>query len=481
MDIQLTIAGRRDLAGQLYQQLRGAIVDGRLVAGSRLPSTRDLAVQLGVSRKTTLDVFERLIAEGFLASRQGDGTYVAEGLLTAPTRARSRTSVAPKAAKLWQRVPEALSMPRPEARLRYDFLGGVTDKSLFRADAWRKCVAHALRAQTRGRGSYRDPAGEQELRLAIARYVAFSRGVACHWQDVIVTQGAQQAIDLAARVMVDRGDVVAVEEPGYPPARSAMLALGARVVPVRVDAQGLCVDALPDDARLVYVTPSHQFPLGMPMSLERRMALLAWASRRGALIVEDDYDGEFRFEGRPVESLKSLDRDGVVAYVGTFSKTLFPDLRTGYVVPPSSLMADFLKARQLNDWHGCTLTQAALGRYLLDGEFGRHVRRVQKHYAARRDALLQHLQGPLSPWLSAIVPVAGIHMVGLLRDHRREAPVIAAARAHSIALYGISAFHAGRKVRQGLLFGYGDMPVKDIHESMSRLVSLFAAIDRDGS
>lgn len=475
MDIQLTLAGRRDLAVQIYQQLRAAIVEGRLAAGSRLPSTRDLAAQLDVSRKTTLEVFERLAAEGFLVSRQGDGSFVAERLTTMPPRARARGTSAPRAAKVWQRVPEALSLPKPAERLRYDFVGGVTDKSLFRVDAWRKCIAHALRAQARGRGIYRDPAGEQELRLAIARYVGFSRGVSCTWQDVLVTQGAQQAIDLAARVMVDRGDVVAVEDPGYPPARSSMLALGARVKPVRVDAQGLCVDELPDTARLVYVTPSHQFPLGMPMSLERRIALLEWASRRGALIVEDDYDGEFRFEGRPMESLKSLDRSGVVAYVGTFSKTLFPELRTGYVVPPSSLMAEFLKARQLNDWHGCTLTQTALGRYMLDGEFGRHVRRAQKHYALRREALLEHLAGPLSPWLEPIAPAAGIHMVALLRRGLTEQGVIARARSASIALYGIGGFHARRPGRQGLLFGYGDTSVADIHASMEQLAALFAS------
>ncbi|AIF47971.1 PLP-dependent aminotransferase family protein [Dyella japonica] len=475
MDIQLVIAGRRDLAGQLYQQLRAAIVDGRLAAGARLPSTRDLAGQLGVSRKTTLEVFERLIAEGFLAGRQGDGTFVAEGLPAMPPRARTRGAVAPRAARIWQRVPEALSMPVFSERLRYDYLGGVTDKSLFHMDAWRKCVAHALRVQARGRGFYRDPAGEEELRLAIARYVGFSRGVTCHWRDVIVTQGAQQAIDMAARVMIEPGDTVAVEEPGYPPARGCLLAQGARVKPVRVDGEGLCVDELPDDARLVYVTPSHQFPLGMPMSLERRVALLEWASRRGALIVEDDYDGEFRFEGRPVESLKSLDRSGVVAYVGTFSKTIFPELRTGYVVPPPSLAAAFLKARQLSDWHGSSLIQMALGRYMLDGEFGRHVRRMQKHYAQRREALLQHLGGPLSRWMEPIAPVAGIHMAAVLRKGVDEDVLIAKARAASIALYGISGFHAGRRQRQGLLFGYGDTPVDDIHASMERLAALLAS------
>lgn len=474
MDIQLTVAGRRDLAGQIYRQLRASIMEGRLPAGERLPSTRDLALQLGVSRKTTLEAFERLVAEGYLVTRAGDGTFVAEGLAPRPVRARARAAAVLRPAAVWRRMPPALAMPVAGAQLAYDYRGGVTDKSLFHFDVWRKCIAHALRVQARGRGTYRDPGGEQELRLAVARYVGFSRGVACNWQDVIVTQGAQQAVDLAARVMVNPGDTVAVEEPGYPPVRSSLQALGARLVSVPVDEEGLRVSELPDEARLVYVTPSHQFPLGMPMSLERRVALLEWASAHGALVVEDDYDGEFRFEGRPVESLKSLDRSGVVAYVGTFSKTIFPELRMGYVVPPEALAADFLKAKQINDWHGCSLTQAALARFMLDGEFGRHVRRVQKIYAQRRDALLGHLSGELSPWLEPIVPVAGIHLATRLRPGLAEQEVIEVARKASIGLYGISGFYAGRRARQGLLWGYGDVTVGAIHASMTKLTALLA-------
>ncbi|MFC4526965.1 PLP-dependent aminotransferase family protein [Dyella halodurans] len=472
----MTIAGRRDLTGQLYRQLRIAIVEGRLSAGERLPSTRDLAGQLGVSRKTPLEAYERLIAEGFLVSHAGDGTYVAAGLAPALVSTRARNAMSPRPASVWKRVPDALSMPKPGTQLTHDYLGGVTDKALFRGEVWRKCINHALRVQMRGRGVYHDPGGEQELRLAIARYVGFNRGIACDWQDVIVTQGAQQAIDLAARVMVNPGDTAAVEEPGYPPARSSLLALGARVVPVRVDGEGLVVSALPDHARLVYVTPSHQFPLGMPMSLERRLALLEWASARGALIVEDDYDGEFRFEGRPMESLRSLDRSGVVAYVGTFSKTIFPELRLGYVIPPASLTADFLKAKQINDWHGNSLTEAALARFMLDGDFGRHLRRVHRYYAERRQALLGHLEGELSPWLEPIAPVAGIHLAARLRKGLSEEAVIASARADSIGLYGISGFYAGRRARQGLMFGYGDISVAAIHASMSRLKTVLARL-----
>ena len=249
------------------------------------------------------------------------------------------------------------------------------------------------------------------------------------------------------------------------------------MIPVRVDAEGLCVNELPAKARLVYVTPSHQFPLGMPMSLERRIALLDWASTHRALIVEDDYDGEFRFEGRPLESLKSLDRNDVVAYVGTFSKTIFPELRLGYVVPPASLAADFLKAKQINDWHGCSLTQAALARFMLDGDFNKHLRRVQKYYAERRETLLSFMQNELSPWLQVVTPVAGIHLAALLRKGLKEEDVIARARHASLGLYGIAGFYAGRRKKQGLLFGYGDISADAIRVSMGRLKSIFNAME----
>lgn len=478
MDIQISIHGRHDLSGQIYRQLRAAVAEGRLPEGERLPSTRDMAKQLGVSRKTTLEVFDQLVAEGYLVARQGDGTFVATGVAHDTGRTEARNPRGPRPASVWKRVPPALAMPPPGSNPTIDYLGGVTDKTLFPFDTWRQCVAQALRVQARGRGSYRDPAGEQELRLAIARYIGFSRAVACQWQQVIVTQGAQQAIDLTARVMVTPGDTVAVEDPGYPPARASLIALGARVVPVPVDGQGLIVEQLPNDAKLVYVTPSHQFPLGMPMSLERRLALLAWAAQHNALIVEDDYDGEFRFQGRPLDSLKSLDRAGVVVYIGTFSKTIFPELRIGYAVPPAGLFEAFMKARQINDWHGCSLTQAALARFMLDGHFARHLRRVQKHYALRRDALLGRLCDDLSPWFDPIAPAAGIHLTARLRGGLPEIAVIEAARTKQIGLYGIAGFYAVRRREQGLLFGYGDVRLDALHASMTTLGTLLSKLAR---
>ena len=483
MDVHLTIHGRHDLAGQLYRQLRTAILDGRLVPGERLPSTRDLALQIGVSRKTTLDVFERLIAEGYLQPRAGSGTFVAE----ATEGLRARAPAASPAAQLasptppvrtfdtpWNNMPAVLPLPRPN--LLYDFVGGVTEKRLFPFYVWRRCVAHALRQQARGRGGYHDPAGDQALRLAISRYLAFSRAVVCAWADIVVTQGAQQAIDLIARVLVRPGDTVAIEDPGYPPARIALQALGANVVPVPVDAEGLVVDALPRHAKLVYVTPSHQFPLGMPMSLARRAQLLDWAQRHDALIIEDDYDSEFRFDGRPMESLKSLDAAGCVAYVGTFSKTIFPELRIGYVVPPASLVTPLRHAKQVADWHSESLMQAALAKFMLDGDFAKYLRRMHKEYAARRNALLRHLRGPLAQWLAPVPSAAGIHMAAQVRAPLPEAELVKLAEGVGVGLYGTARMHVARPPQPGLLIGYGHVNVAEIDAGLGKLAEVLVRV-----
>lgn len=483
MDVHLTIHGRHDLAGQLYRQLRSAILEGRLAAGERLPSTRDLALQIGVSRKTTLDVFERLIAEGYLHARAGSGTFVAEateGLRgrtpkMSPAEQLASPAPAPRTfATPWNDAPDVL--PKPRTKIAYDFVGGVTEKRLFPFDTWRRCIAHALRQQARGRGAYHDPAGDQSLRLAISRYLAFSRAVVCGWGDIVVTQGAQQAIDLLARVLVRPGDTVAVEDPGYPPVRIALQALGANVVPVPVDAEGLVVDALPAHARLVYVTPSHQFPLGMPMSLARRAQLLDWAQRHEALVVEDDYDSEFRFDGRPMESLKSLDATGCVAYVGTFSKTIFPELRIGYAVPPASLLVPLRRAKQVADWHSESLMQAALAKFMLDGDFGKYLRRMHKEYAARRNALLQHLRGPLAPWMTPLPSAAGIHMAAQLHAPLSEPAVMAVAEQVGVGLYGTARMYVGQPPQPGLLIGYGHVNVAEIDMGLAKLAEALGKV-----
>ncbi|EDZ97716.1 putative transcriptional regulator, GntR family, partial [Burkholderia sp. H160] len=380
---------------------------------------------------------------------------------------------------LWEQMPERLPLPRPSVPSPLDFIGGATDKTLFPFDVWRRCVNHALRDQARSPGTYREPAGDQQLRLAISRYLAFNRAVSSNWEDVIVTQGAQHALDLMARITLRPGEIAAIEDPGYPPAHACFTVTGARVVPVPVDREGLIVSKLPDKARLVYVTPSHQFPLGMPMSLERRVELLEWAQKRGAVIIEDDYDCEYRFEGRPMEPLKSLDRAGLVAYVGTFSKTIFPELRIGYLVPPASLHGPLLKARQIADCHGCTLTQTALASFMLDGDFARHLRRMHKAYAARRAMLLEHLQGDLARWFEPIVPTAGIHMAARLKGPLAslgEETLIAAARQASIGLYGLAPFHHRVTPQPGLIFGYGCIAAEHIDSALTTLAGILPRI-----
>ena len=482
MDIHIAVEGRHDLAGQIYRQLRAGIVEGRLTGGTRLPSTRDLATQLGVSRKTTLDVFERLLAEGYLSARSGSGTFVAEGLQRLPAQrsgharavesARAQTKAKARAQPLWEQMAHGLSLPAPTPALAHDFIGGKTDKSLFPFDIWRRCINQAVRAQSRSPGTYRDAAGEQELRLAIARYLGFNRAVVCNWDEVIVTQGAQHALDLIARITLRPGDVAVLEDPGYPPALASFAATGAKVVSVPVDADGLIVHKLPDNARLVYVTPSHQFPLGMPMSLERRVALLEWAQKCGVVIIEDDYDSEYRFEGRSMEPLKSLDRAGLVAYIGTFSKTIFPELRVGYAVPPASLLGPLCTARQVGDWHGCTLTQTALAAFMLNGDFAKHLRRMHKMYGARRACLLEHLRGDLAPWFEVVVPTCGIHLAARLKEPLAEDAVIAAAREASIGLCGLARFHMRARAQPGLMFGYGGIAVEQIDAALRTLATL---------
>lgn len=470
MNVHLTLEGRNGLAGQIYRQLRAGVVEGRLAPGERLPSTRELATQLGVSRKTTLDVFERLIAEGYLRTRTGDGTFVADEM-TRLSPAPPLMPAQPVANPVWDLLPDALPNPHAAPALEFDFAGGAIDKQLFPFDQWRRCVNHALRVQARGRGVYHDPAGEQDLRMAVSRYLSFSRAVVSSWQEVIITQGAQQAINLLARAVLRPGDVVAMENPGYPRARAIFAALGARVVSVPVDADGLVVDALPANARLIYVTPAHQFPLGMPMALERRLALLDWAQRQGALVIEDDYDGEFRFEGRPMESLKGLDNADVVAYVGTFSKTIFPELRVGYVIPPRPLAGALCKAKQVVDWHSCTMTQTALAKFMLDGYFGKHLRRVHKEYAARRAALLAGLHRNLSPWLTPLPSAAGLHMAAALADGVDESQVVARAAQAGVGVTGMTAMYGAHPVRPGILFGYGGIGVDGIRAGLARLAT----------
>jgi GntR family transcriptional regulator/MocR family aminotransferase len=378
----VSLDGPGPMFQRVYEALRAEILEGRLGPGARLPSSRSLAGDLGVSRTTVLLAYDQLLAEGYVDGRVGSGTYVASELpevaLSAEAPATGESPHEPVPARLssyGRRAVDAdVMVPARAGAVRYDFRYGLPPVEEFPHETWRRLLARRARSASLNSLRYGPSAGIPKLRVAIADYLRRSRAVACTPEQVVVVNGSQQALDLAARVLVDPGDAVVIEEPHYQGARKVFQAAGARLVPVPTDAEGLDPSKLPidadaDGARLLYVTPSHQFPTGATMTLCRRLALLAWAERAGVYVLEDDYDSEFRYEGRPVESMQGLDRAGRVIYAGTFSKVMFPSLRVGYLVLPQPLVEPFAAAKWLTDRHTPTLEQEALADFLAEGHF----------------------------------------------------------------------------------------------------------------
>ncbi|WP_084955270.1 PLP-dependent aminotransferase family protein [Thermoactinospora rubra] len=452
MEIHVSLEGRGDLAARIYRQLLEAILDGRLRHGERLPPTRELARRLDVSRNTVAVAYDRLVADGFLEGRRGAGTFVT----AQPERSRQAPRGAVEPRRVWRDIP-LVEPGRPAA---FDFRVGVPDPRLFPLETWRRLVTRELRARSAGHG---EPEGHAGLREAIARHIGVSRSVRASADDVLVTQGAQQALDLVGRVLIEPGACVAVEEPGYPPARRLFHSLGARVAGVPVDEEGLVVEAIPKAARLVYVTPSHQFPLGTPMSLPRRTALLAWAERRRAVVIEDDYDSEFRFGERPLEPLQSLDRAGRVVYVGSFSKTLLPTLRLGFLIAPASLRHALRVAKQLTDWHGEPATQAALARFIDEGLLSRHIRKATRQYAERRDRIAEVLERDFRDRLAIVPSAAGLHLCA------RLAPRARAHAAAGLAVEWLESYCGEEPAQSGVVLGYGSIPAARVEEGLRLL------------
>jgi GntR family transcriptional regulator / MocR family aminotransferase len=473
MDIHVSIEGKGDRSERIFRQLLDAILDGRLRPGERLPSTRDLAAQLAVSRNTVSVAFERLVAEGYLDARRGAGTFVAhidlnrEQATPRQTR-RSAPRGEVRAREVWRNVPDPLwNKPRPIA---YDFSVGTPDPSLFPLEQWRRLVANELGPRFLRAGSYGDPAGNADLREAIARHLGIARSVRAAADDIVVTQGAQQAFDLIGRVLLEPGEIVAVEEPGYPPVRQLFESLGARVVGVPVDEHGIDVTQLPPKTRLIYVTPSHQFPLGTVMSLERRVALLEWASRHGAVILEDDYDSEYRFANRSLDPLQSLDRGGRVIYVGTFSKTMLPALRLGFLIAPASLRSALRSAKRLTDWSTDHVTQAAMARFVDGGHFSRHVRRATRVYAERHDRLVEVLQRDLGDRLVVLTSAAGLHVaVQPIAPGANSTGIAARAQSRGVAAAPLERFCASTPGTEGLVLGFGGIAAEDIEDGVRLL------------
>jgi GntR family transcriptional regulator / MocR family aminotransferase len=471
--VSLDEASPVPLYRQLYDELRGAILGGRLGSGSRLPSTRDLAADLGVSRNTVSNAFLQLCAEGYLEGKVGSGTYVSrslpDDLLLARPSARPEAPRMPPSAradsglsrrgKLLAVTPATATVRRGRPRA---FRSGVPALDAFPSETWARLAARCWRGAPQSLFGYGDPAGYRPLREAIAEYLGAVRAARCSWEQVIVVSGSQQALDLGARVLLDPGDTAWVEDPCYPAARGALVGSGARLAPVTVDSEGLDVAAGETravDARLAYITPSHQYPLGVTMSLARRLALLDWANRSGAWILEDDYDSEYRYSGRPLSSLQGLDDGGRVLYLGTFSKVLSPALRLGYLVVPPDLVDAFVAARALVDRHSPMMEQAVLVEFIAEGHFARHVRRMRSLYAERRDALVEALGRGLAGLIEVGAVDAGLHLVGWLpegtddREASRRAAALGSVWHRGISTPGIAAglcgCQRGRDPRRG--------------------------------
>lgn len=484
--MQLALDGEGALHRQVYRALRGAILSGRLRSGSRLASTRTLAGELGVSRNTVLQAYEQLVAEGYAGGREGSGTYVAEAL---PARPAARAAAASAAAEAHAGAPPRLAswgrrlaaaVPHrqatwslPRERVACDFRYGEPAYADLPLETWARLLGRRARRLSVKRLAYQPPGGAPELREALAGYLARARGVVCAPEQIVVTQGSQQAIDLTMRLVVDPGDTVVCEEPHYTGFTFCAAALGAKVVFVPADEQGLRTDDLERiaAARLACVTPSHQFPAGGVLSLPRRLALLEWARRRAAYVLEDDYDGEFRFAGRPLECLQSLDRHGRVLYAGTASKLLFPALRIGWLVAPPALAPFVEDAKAVADTGTATLEQLAFADFVAEGHLERHVRRSRVRHAARRAALIEALDRELGERAEVLGANAGVHVLVRLaerpaRDVRR---LRAECRTRGVGVYPAAPFYARPPPRAELLLGYAALRETQIRTGVRRL------------
>jgi len=483
--INLDGESRTPLYRQLYDSLRRAILAGQLAPGTRLQSSREMAAELNVSRNTVVSAFEQLLAEGYLEGQVGSGTYVSralpEDLLNVRSVTRRFTRATGGPPELSARGKTFAALARGVARspdIVRPFQPGISALDCFPFDIWSKLASKHWRRPADGLLSYGEPQGHAPLRRAVASYLGLSRAVRCTPEQVIIVDGAQMAFDLVARVLLDPGDAAWIEEPGYPGARAALAAAGARLVHVPVDAEGLDVAAgavLEPKARLIYATPSHQFPLGMTMSLARRLALLGWASRAGAWIVEDDYDSEYRYEGRPLASLQGLDNEGRVIYVGTFSKILFPSLRLGYVVVPPNLVDALVAARSTAGRHSPSVEQAVLTDFIEEGHFGRHIRRMRTLYRERQSALVRALEREAGDIFAVEPSAAGIHLVVRLPEGFDDREVSREALARGVEARPLSLFYSQSPRRGGLELGYAAFNERELRRGAARLAAAVRA------
>ena len=470
----------KPLHRQIYDAFRAMILERRLQPGQQIPSTRALADDLRISRIPVLGAYAQLLAEGYIESRAGAGTFVTNSLSEQFVSARPAVATVVKepASDAISRVSRLLPLEGTPWFLGSGaFSVGQIAYDHFPFRVWSDLVTYHARRVRASSLNYSDPMGSQEFREVIAAYLRTARAVHCEASQIMVVNGSQHALDLSARVLLDPDCPVWIEEPGYVFLRHTLTLSGCRLVPVPVDSEGLDVAAgvkLSPDARVAYVTPSHQYPLGVTMSAARRLQLLEWAHSSSAWIVEDDYDSEYRYESMPVASMQGLDPGSRVIYIGTFSKTLFPSLRLGYVVIPPALVGRFLAVRQANDLCPSHLYQAALADFISAGHFTRHVRKTRQLYAERRDALAQALRGEFGldmerSEMEILGAEAGMHLVVTLPPGLSDQKISARAAQEGLWLWPLSAAYAGTKVRQGFILGFGGTRANEMPAQVRRL------------
>jgi GntR family transcriptional regulator / MocR family aminotransferase len=468
----------------IYDLLRGQIADGTLPLGARAPSTRGLAAELGVSRTTVTAAFEQLAAEGYLVTSAGRVALVAmprAPVLAPAPRKTGHALPPPTLSRYGSRMREGGVPAFPNAEpARFDFLYGAVASRDFPALTWRRAYQSEL-LQQQNRLYYAAPEGDAGLRSALQGYLRRARGLTCNAEQILVVHGAQQGIDLCARLLLNAEDAFVFENPGYVMARRCFEATGATCMPAPVDLQGLDTSTLPKDkkVRLVYVTPSHQFPLGGVLPITRRRELLQWAQHQNAWIVEDDYDGEFRYGQRPIDALQSIDGDGRVIYVGTFSKVLSPQLRLGYLVLPRELVAVFRQAKRMTDRHAPVLEQRVLASLIESGAYERHVRRARRENERRRSALLEAVARYLPTEAQIGGTAAGLHVVLWLpsRSPQDEQSLVTAAREVGVGIYPLSPLFFAtvchpQERPAGFILGYGSLSVEQIQQGIKTLGQL---------
>ncbi|MBX7172302.1 MAG: PLP-dependent aminotransferase family protein [Pyrinomonadaceae bacterium] len=472
---------------QIYDSIRQLILHGKLQPKTQLPATRLLAKQLNVARMTIINAYEQLFAEGYLESKTGSGTFVAarlpEDFLNAEKPQKKQTETTNRTFKL-SNFGDYLAHNGERILRPYNtqnilpFRHGIPAIDEFPFEIWSKILQKQLKSANSKIFSYGDIQGFPPLREAIANHLYQSRGVFCTAEQIIITNGTQQTLDLIGSVFLSKNDEICLEDPTYFGARDVFSAIGAKLIPVSVDKEGFELEEAKTKSRnprLIYVTPSHQYPLGMTMSLARRMNLLEWARETESFIIEDDYDSEYRYAARPLASLQGLDRHGSVIYIGTFSKTVFPALRLGFLVAPKDLVEVFKTAKALRDWHSPQIDQAVLAEFISDGHFTKHLRKMRGIYQKRQQVLVEEAQKHLKGMLEILPATSGMHLIGWLPEGVDDWQIFQAARKENLQLTPISASCLEQKLRGGFFIGYTAFNEIQIKEGIKKLREILLA------